>query len=38
MDEMEKAKEYLIKAYMMDGEEVFEGNEQYLEFIKDMIK
>lgn len=38
LDETEKAKEYLMRAYMMDGEEVFEGNEQYLEYIGDMIK
>lgn len=38
LDETEKAKEYLIRAYMMDGEEVFEGNEQYLSYVRDMIK
>lgn len=34
----ENAKEYLLRAYMLAGEEIFESDdEKYFEFIKDMI-
>lgn len=37
LDDEEKAKEYLLRAYMMAGEDVFEGNEPFLDIIKDLI-
>lgn len=37
LNDEEKAKEYLLRAYMMAGEDVFEGNEPFLDIIKDLI-
>ena len=31
------AKEYLMRAYAMAGEDVFRGNEPFLDIIRDMI-
>lgn len=34
----EKAKEYLLRAYMFEGEEIFEGSkEKYLEFLQENV-
>lgn len=38
LGEQEKAREYLTRAYMIDGEDVFEGNEEYLNIIDDIIE
>ena len=32
------AKEYLMRAYLMAGEDVFRGNEPFLDIIKDIIE
>lgn len=37
LDNEEKARQYLLEAYMVDGEEVFIGNEPFLDIIKDLI-
>ena len=37
LHEEDSAKEYLMRAYSMAGENVFRGNEPFLDIIKDMI-
>jgi len=38
LDNMEKAKEYLLQAYMCEGEDIFEDEEEkYFDAVKDMI-
>lgn len=37
MDNEAMAKEYLIQAYMMAGEDIFSEDEPFLEIIRDMI-
>ncbi|MNE84689.1 hypothetical protein D3C80_1816200 [compost metagenome] len=38
-DNLEQAKEYLLRAYMLDGAEIFEGSkEKYFEFLKENVK
>ena len=37
LNEMEKAKEYLLRAYMLDGDEIFEDEEKHFTPIKDMV-
>lgn len=37
-NEFENAKEYLLRSYTLDGEEIFQGSkEKYLEFVKENI-
>jgi len=37
LDNMEKAKEFLLAAYKIDGEDVFEGAEEYLDIIRPFL-
>jgi tetratricopeptide (TPR) repeat protein len=38
IDETDKAKDALMSAYMLEGEEIFEGdNHEYFQFIEDLI-
>ena len=38
IDETDKAKDALMSAYMLEGEEIFEGdNQEYFQLIKDLI-
>lgn len=38
LNNMEKAKEYLLQAYMCEGEDIFEDEEEkYFDAVKDMI-
>jgi tetratricopeptide (TPR) repeat protein len=38
IDEEDNAKNALLSAYMLEGEEIFEGdNQQYFKFIEDLI-
>ena len=37
LNNVEKAREYLLQAYMIEGEEIFEDDEGYLEVIIDLI-
>lgn len=38
IQQIEEAKEYLLRAYMLEGEEIFEGEEKYLTFLKQHVK
>lgn len=39
MDQYEKAKENLLRAYMLDGEEIFEGEEsKYFKLIEELVE
>lgn len=38
VDETDKAKDALMSAYMLEGEEIFEGdNQEYFQFIEDIV-
>lgn len=37
LDNLQKAKEFLLEAYKLDGEDVFDGAEQYLDIIRPFI-